>query len=370
MRRCVIVVIYNEQGLILPYVEILLDSIKEILHELVIVVNGEILEGEKNKLYRYTNKIFCRENIGYDGGAYKDFFVKYLKEDLRQWDEILLMNDTFYGPFFPWSDIFKLMEGAACDFWGLTCHPGGEARLFGYKTIPPHVQAYFIVVKKRMLLSPAFRRFWEDLVYPSDYKEAVEKFEIHFSEYFVKAGFTYTSWVERQKEKLKIQDNVHEYGVEERIINLNFPIYKIKGYKLQNYIKYKELCEFLPEHSEFPIEIMRDDIYRRCEQGKVKPYNPIQIIKFCKQYERIYLYGMGRYAKNLESFLNDNGIHISGYIISDVKEKVKYVYEFDKFQIEPDMGIIVALGEKNFDAVYFSLRERVLLEQMIVPEFD
>lgn len=51
-----------------------------------------------------------RENAGYDAGAYKFAIFKYLKiEEIRQYEELILCNDTFIGPFVPLKDIFDTM---------------------------------------------------------------------------------------------------------------------------------------------------------------------------------------------------------------------------------------------------------------------
>lgn len=369
-KRCGIVVLYNEEGFVAPYVEVLLKSIKEVLNKLVIVINGNIQKTEKEKLCRCTQYVFYRENVGYDGGAYKDAFMTYLKgEDWEQWDEILLMNDTFYGPFFPWDEVFKVMEGEACDFWGLTYHPGGEDQFLG-RVIEPHIQSYFIVIRKRMFLSPHFLKFWAEMSYPETFKDAVEKFEIAFSVYFSGKGFSYAHWKDKKEKQLKITGGQNVGDREDWVILLKFPVYRRKAYGIRNYKSWKGLLEYLSRESDYPLGVIQEDIVWRGKQGKIYPYIPDQIKDFCKKYSRIYLYGRGKCAETVGNFLNDNGIDICGYIISKVEERIEHVYEFDKFHIESDMGIIVALGRKNFKEVYPVLREKIPRCQMIVPQYD
>lgn len=373
MRRCGIVVIYNKEGFILPYVEVLLDSVKEILDKLVVIINGNILDEGKEKIKKRTEYVYFRKNIGYDGGAYKDVFIEYLKdEEWGRWDEILLMNDTFYGPFFPWQDVFMLMENDTCDFWGLSCYPKGETEFFDGQVVPvsQHVQSYFIVIKRKMFLSCEFLKFWNELDYPLNYKEAVLNFEVHFSEYFMSVGFSYASWIEKQQNQLFPQEDLCLLCYEDWMIKLRFPIYKRKEYSLLKYKKQKELFEFLQKNSFFPLWVIKDDVCMRCYQGKLKPYNPKMIKTFCCQYKKIYLFGMGKHAEVLESFLNDNGVQICGHIVSEVKEKSRNVYEIGEFCVKPDMGIIVALNRKNVKEVYDVLKEQIPYQQIIFPQYD
>lgn len=370
MKRLGIFVFYNEQGIVRTYVEQLIKGIHEILSKLVIVVNGAVQKEEKIKLDKYADCFFQRENIGYDGGAYKDAFQKFLREEnLEQWDEILLINDTFYGPFFTWSEVFGVMEGRSCDFWGLSCHPGGKTGLLKEEIVSAHVQSYFIVMKKKMFLHPSFLTFWEELQYPGSFKEAVRNFEIRFSEYFVNLGFYFESWTEVQKKHMKMAEDVS--GIEAMTVKLHFPVFKRKYYMLHNYIEFKKFLDYLSKNTEYPVEAIWEDIRYRCEEGAVyRPYNPRQILEFCNLYKKVYLYGRGNYAQNLECFLKDNGILLSGYIVTETEEVSDKVCVFREFNVEKDTGIIVALNEKNFNEVCGALKARVSEEQLILPIFE
>lgn len=367
MKRFGIFVFYDSMGIVKAYVEVLLKGIREALDELVIVINGDIQASEKGKLEKYSQRIFQRQNIGYDGGAYKDAFMDFLRdEDWEPWDEIVLFNDTFYGSFYPWDEVFEVMRETECDFWGLSSFPGGKVRHLDGRVVSPHVQSYFIAVRKKMFTDSVFRIFWERLEYSKSLKEAIINFEIRFSEYFVQSGFHYKSWMEIKSESkdLSLCDFIT------KIISLRFPILKRKQYHLENYIDYEKFFSYLTENTEYPVEAIREDIIQRSETGVVKPYNPVQLLNFCKRYKRIYLYGCGKYAANLERYLNDNGISVSGYIVTKAENASGRVYIFERFNIEPDTGIIVALNPNNFEDVYPELAKRVSDEQMILPQYD
>lgn len=64
------------------------------------------------KFHDYSDHIVIRENIDYDAGAYKEIISGLAQNDeLKNWDEIVLFNDTFYGPFFDWQIIFEKWRG-------------------------------------------------------------------------------------------------------------------------------------------------------------------------------------------------------------------------------------------------------------------
>lgn len=365
MKRYGIFVFYNDKGNVELYVEILLRSLLGILDELLVVINGNIQEREYAKLYQYSKKIIRRSNVGYDGGAYRDIF---LFEDIKleQWDEIILLNDTFYGPFFPWDTVFNAMDNKMCDFWGLTCHLGGLSGLFEEKIISKHLQSYFIVLKRNVFLHPNFKTFWMELQYPQNFKEAVMNFEIHFSEYLMRLGFHYESWL-----NVQIGDKLCDLeDLEELLTKWHFPILKRKKCGLQNYINLKKVFQYIVKNTDYPIAAIKEDIRRRCKNGKMKPYNPEQILKFCAQYENIYLFGKGLYARNIEQFVRDNGKKIAGYIVSKPVENDENTLQLDQFKIEAEDGVIVALSQKNFIEVYHKISDRIPSAQLIVPRYD
>ena len=83
--------------------------------------------------------------MGYDAAAYKYVLCKCIdNSDIQKFDEILICNNSFYGPFKHFSDIIHDMESRPCDFWGLN----------GYTNILwNHIQSYFIVFRKHAIPS-------------------------------------------------------------------------------------------------------------------------------------------------------------------------------------------------------------------------
>ncbi len=368
MKRFGIFVFFNEHGKVAPYVEVLLQGIREVLDSLLIVVNGNIREEERAKLDGHATRIFQRENIGYDGGAYKDVFTKLAgREEWGQWDEILLMNDSFYGPFYPWAEVFGRMEGCNADFWGLSAHPGGKVDMLG-KAVPPHVQSYFILIKKEMYTAPAFWEFWEGLPYPGCYKEAVEGFEIRFSEYFTGAGFCYGTLLEVLARDRGMAGEPDIYDWEALVTDLRFPVLKRKAYSIRNYAGMKNIFRYVIKNTGYPLQVIESDIRGRCVDGKMKPYDPEKIKEFCKKYKEIYLFGAGSCAENIRQFLEDNGKRVCGYIVSDTRDDSRLL-ALKELELASDAGVIVALNEKNFAEVRGELEGRIPEGQMIAPVY-
>jgi lipopolysaccharide biosynthesis protein len=101
----------------------------------------------------FCRQVIWRRNVGYDFGAYKDGIGAI--GDLGGCDRLLLMNDSVYGPFWPFSGVFDEIDALRADFCGIT-----DSWDKHY-----HVQSYFIVFFRNALSSGTFGRFWRHLPY-------------------------------------------------------------------------------------------------------------------------------------------------------------------------------------------------------------
>ena len=146
MNRTVVFAHYDKDSVIDDYVIYYLKALKEIAQNIVFVSCGSLSEYEKNKLNGIASKIIAEHHEEYDFGSYKRGF-NYLKDNniLNEIDELILVNDSCFGPFYPFGEIFNDMDKKDCDFWGITKNN------FGYRKVPnhffvkrPHIQSYFI----------------------------------------------------------------------------------------------------------------------------------------------------------------------------------------------------------------------------------
>ena len=123
MKRLGIFVFYDKEVIIYEYVIYLLKSLETVCERLVVISNGKLRKEERAKIGVCTHEILTRENKGYDVGAYKEVIINYLGfDEICKYDELVLMNDTVYGPFIPMKDMFEEMQSRECNFRGITKH--------------------------------------------------------------------------------------------------------------------------------------------------------------------------------------------------------------------------------------------------------
>lgn len=236
VRRLGVFVFYDRDGIVDDYVLYLLKSLKEATEDIIVVSNCMLSGSEKAKFFSFTDKIKIRENIGLDAGAFKEVYDEY-QEYFKTFDEIILMNDTFYGPFVPFKIICETMGEKDIDFWGLSASydsPDG----FGYlpdKIIHSHIQTFFIAFRSTVLNSEAFNTYWQNynIKKMRSFNNVVTKHEIVFTHYLEQAGFTwevYTNLEKYHSPNYEENFNTYAYASYDLIKNYRCPFIKRKNF--------------------------------------------------------------------------------------------------------------------------------------------
>jgi len=143
----------------------------------IIFVSTSCNPFELSKLRGITTHNMIRENTGYDFMSWKTGLDA--ETDLNSFNELVLTNDSVYGPIFSLEDLFKKMAEVPCDFWSPTENI----------EVKPHLQSYFLVFKKNVFSSPAFKEWMESFKSLENKKDYVTKFEVALTERLKEAGF-------------------------------------------------------------------------------------------------------------------------------------------------------------------------------------
>lgn len=367
MRRLVIFQNYSFFDQVEKYTIYLLKSFKEIADKLIVLSNSK-LKVEEKKIYQdLSDEYFERENIGYDAGAYKEFFQSITNNELSQWDEIVLANSTFFGPIYSWENVFAIMDKVECEFWGLSRHiGGGELPGTNYK-IPPHVQSFFIVIKKEILNDNRFYEFWTSMEYPKSYQDAIINFEFGFTQYLCDLGYRYSTYLDQSE---KGNELINAGGVVftdkhyELIRQCGFPVVKYKYMDVCHYKQAVDILNYIHQNTEYDSEIIYNYI-ERLERWGIFPFEKESILNFVKKYPEIYIIGHGIYAKNIEFFLNENGYKVRNFIVSRLQnDREIFLNDLDNLQ---NKGFIVALGEKAFLEMREFIVKNINQDNLLLP---
>lgn len=199
MKRVAIYFFYDKDGVVDRYVNYFLEDFKKNLDRLIVVCNGKLTPEGRQEFSKYTNEIIVRENKGFDVWAYKEGIEYIGWDNLKNYDELVMLNMTIMGPVYSFKEMFDEMDSRKeLDFWGITKFhkfPVDPWGLIKYGYIPEHIQSHFIAVRKPMLTSYEFRQHWEKMRMINTYFESVSYHESIFTKKFNDKGFKSDSYI-------------------------------------------------------------------------------------------------------------------------------------------------------------------------------
>jgi len=187
-RRAVIYVVFDRRGLVEDYVVHALQGMRQDAAHILAVVNGALSEEGRARLESVTDDILVRPNEGFDIWGHKAG-LDHLGETLAEFDEVVLTNDTWFGPVRPYAPVFERMAARELDFWGMTDNVRMKNPATGEGRVPDHLQSFWLAVRSRMFLSDQWRDYWSELPPMDDYYSAVLGHEVAFTQRFNDAGF-------------------------------------------------------------------------------------------------------------------------------------------------------------------------------------
>lgn len=268
MKRLGIFLMCDSKGEVNDYVIYLLKDIIKNLDDLYIVSNGYLLDVEREKLSEFTNDIYERENIGFDFGGWQDAILNKIGFDkIREYDELVLINDSFFGPLYPFAEVFDSID-EEIDFWGLSVH-GETNNVFGYCPYgyrPQYLQTYFLAIRNRMLKSDEFENFWMNLPTITKFEEVGERISCVFTKYFSDLGYKWcaysdTSDLDTTREKAM---SYHTFNLYDMVTRRKYPIIKRKTFvtdKDKN-LRYNyggeisRVMSYIKENTNYPVSMI------------------------------------------------------------------------------------------------------------------
>lgn len=375
MERLGIFVFYDKAGVLDSYAAYLLSAFSPLCQEIIIAVNGKIGQESLKRLESYSGHVLIRTNSGFDAGAYKDIFQAYgtwIQE--KDFDEVILLNDTFYGPLYPLQEVLERFDEKTADFWGITRHPQGVWP--DGKKFPEHIQSYFLAVKKRMLYSKVFWKFWKDMRYPADIREAIDEFEIKFTTCFTENGFigktlTDVEVADMPPEKGK---SPYLYHSSRLIKEMRVPFLKRNSLSLANegYVDALTALRYVEQNLDYNVGMIWENIFRLSQDGRFsQKINYLELEKFYGCHDRVFIYGQGRYGRNIAEYFQYRGWVNSGFLVSASQSGGRNgVSVFSEIRLNKEDGIIVAMGQKNFSEVYSEIMEKTHPSQVMLMQYS
>ncbi|WP_202862334.1 rhamnan synthesis F family protein [Antricoccus suffuscus] len=171
-----------------------LARLREHAETIFVVSNSALTTDGRSKLESVADTVYVRENVGFDVWGYKQAMEAFGRDRLAKYDELVLMNYTFFGPVFPFSETFETMNRQDVDFWGITAHKSMNPNPFpgANDELPMHIQSHWIAVRKRMFTSLEFQDYWDSMPMIHSYEDSILRHESRFTKHFSERGFSYS----------------------------------------------------------------------------------------------------------------------------------------------------------------------------------
>lgn len=196
-RRLCIFSFHDDRGVVDDYVVFLLGELCRFVEKTVVYVHGDLVaESEKILLALVDEVIIVPEATDRLAAFGQGLELIGFNQDSR-YDEVLLVDDTCFGPLFPLEELFTSMDGRACDFWGIVARPERKPDLLSDVSGQPFsLDLSFLAVRRALMESEIFRKYWR-----SRDLEAGERFGdcALFASYFLQRGFTCETYLNSDK---------------------------------------------------------------------------------------------------------------------------------------------------------------------------
>jgi rhamnosyltransferase len=191
-RRIIFYLLWDARGHVDDYVLYKLERLRPLAEHIFVVVNGQLTDEGRAKLEGLVDTIWLRPNVGFDVWGYKEALSEFGEERLAEFDELILMNYTWFGPVNPFEPVFERMDRAPVHFWGMTEH--GKLRPNPFTrtgVLHSHIQSHWIAVRKSMFQSDLWRTYWDEMPPIVSYTDSILSHESKFTHHFSSAGFEY-----------------------------------------------------------------------------------------------------------------------------------------------------------------------------------
>lgn len=191
-RRVIFYLIYDERGNVDDYIPYKLERLRPFAECIVVIFNGVISDRGRAALEPFVDELWERDNVGFDVGGYAMALEQFGDDRLAGFDELILMNYTWFGPVRPFEPLFDRMNALEVGFWGITDHGPSDPNPVTFKGVmPSHIQSHWIAVRSSVFLTEGWKRYWREMPRITSYRESILLHESRFTEHFEQLGHTY-----------------------------------------------------------------------------------------------------------------------------------------------------------------------------------
>lgn len=193
-RRSLIYAHFNAEGTVSAEDFRSFREMRSLVNDAWFVSNSEIDDVSRRELEALGCRIVIRGNTGFDFGAWKEVLLQN-REEICRAEELVLANNSCFPPLFDLKEAFAEMTDEA-DFWGIALFPYcADGSFIHQDHIDEHIQSYFMVFQRKVLMSGAFWDFWQTLPQLNTLTDAIALGESRLTGVLREAGMTYAPYI-------------------------------------------------------------------------------------------------------------------------------------------------------------------------------
>jgi glycosyltransferase involved in cell wall biosynthesis len=219
------------------------------LADIIFVSTAENLpDSELKKISTFTRTTIVKQNYGYDFGAWKTG-LNELGDELNKYQELILCNDSVFGPLYDLEPIFKQMNEKAYDIWGMSDN----------FEIDYHLQSFFIVYSKKAFTHKVFKDIWNNFKIFIDKQTLIENCEIGFSRKLQDTELKISSYC--CAEDFNSYLNITHYYWQDMILKKHYPF--IKKELLRDNpmnIDISEWKNIIKKNTDYPVKLITEHL--------------------------------------------------------------------------------------------------------------
>jgi len=241
---------WDPHGLVDPYVVRYLVALKDIGYATVLISTRAVrLSGDA---LAAADAVLWRGCSGYDFTSWKAAFEYY--PALFEAREILLTNDSVFGPMHPLSTVHDTMDKLSCDFWGLTFNKGRV----------PHLQSYYLAFRSSALKSGAFKDFFNAVDTVEDKYKVVTRYEMGLTVWLQRNGLkagAYIAPLANSPSGLRGKSPIHKLW-RQFLGDLHVPFLKRNLVRDEKFRSTNKNWEEIVAKTDYPISLIQDYLQR------------------------------------------------------------------------------------------------------------
>ena len=179
-RRLAVFAAYSRDETVPDYVRIYLSELRKEADTIIFVADNALPEAELDKIRPFITHHICGRHGEYDFGSYKRGYGLAAQLGLLELhDQLILCNDSCFGPIATFRAMFASMTEADCDFWGVT-----ESHRHVH-----HLQSYFLCLSQAVFRHAVFADFLSGVKQEESVTDVVLNYEVRLTERLEQAGF-------------------------------------------------------------------------------------------------------------------------------------------------------------------------------------